>query len=89
MNRNTFTDRVKNIVKQIPKGKTLTYKVVAQMAGSPNAFRAVGTIMSKNYDKSIPCHRVIKSDGSVGSYNRGGEITKFNLLKKEKAVIKK
>ncbi len=81
----TFTDKVKEVVRKIPKGKTLTYKQVANMAGSPGASRAVGTIMKNNYDKSIPCHRVIKSDGTVGEYNRGGTKKKLELLIKEKA----
>ncbi len=81
----TFTDKVKEVVRKIPKGKTLTYKQVANMAGSPGASRAVGTIMKNNYDKSIPCHRVIKSDGTVGEYNRGGAKKKLELLIKEKA----
>lgn len=84
--RVSFTERVKDIVRNIPKGKTMTYKQVAKMAGSKNASRAVGSIMSKNYDADIPCHRVIRSDGTIGKYNRGGESQKIALLKKEKAI---
>ena len=69
--RQNFTKRVLKITKQIPKGSVLTYKQVANMAGSPKAFRAVGNILSKNFDKSIPCHRVVRSDGKAGGYNRG------------------
>jgi methylated-DNA-[protein]-cysteine S-methyltransferase len=83
MNKLSFTDRVKNIVKNIPKGKTLSYKEVATYAGNPNASRAVGTIMKNNYDKDIPCHRVIRSDGKIGEYNRGGSQAKRTILIKE------
>lgn len=66
-----FTTKVLNTVKKIPKGSVLTYKEVAKRAGSPKAFRAVGSILKKNYDPAIPCHRVIKSNGDLGEYNRG------------------
>lgn len=81
----TFTYRVKSIVRKIPKGKVLTYKQVATLAGSPGASRAVGSIMKSNYDKTVPCHRVIRSDGKVGGYNRGGPEKKLKLLISEGA----
>ena len=80
-----FKDKVFAVVSKIPKGKTLTYKQVAKLAGSPNAYRAVGNIISKNYNPKIPCHRVVRSDGGMGGYNRGVE-NKIKLLKKEKAI---
>ncbi len=80
--RKTFSQNVLNVVKQIPKGKTLTYQQVAQLAGSPHACRAVGSILKKNYDPTIPCHRVIRSDGKLGEYNRGRELKK-ELLEQE------
>ena len=83
MLKNNFTERVRNVVRDIPKGKVMTYGEVAAVAGSPGAARAVGTIMSKNYDKGIPCHRVIGADGSLGGYNRGGIEKKRKLLQKE------
>jgi len=73
-------------VVKIPKGKTLTYKEVARIAGSPNAYRAVGSILKTNYDSKIPCHRVVKSDGSLGNYNRGGNEAKMKILKSEGAL---
>ncbi len=82
----TFKDKVHEIVKKIPKGKTLTYKQVAARAGSPNASRAVGSILKQNYDNAIPCHRVIRSDSIIGEYNRGGRNKKIALLKKEGAI---
>lgn len=78
----TFSQKVYEVVKKIPKGKTLTYKQVAERAGSPMAFRAVGTILSKNYDPKIPCHRVIRADGKPGGYNRG-EMLKREILREE------
>lgn len=81
----TFRERVLNVVADIPKGQTMTYKAVAAAAGSPNASRAVGSIMKYNYDPSIPCHRVIRSDGKLGEYNRGAE-RKEELLRKEGAL---
>lgn len=79
-NTQSFTTRVREVVRSIPKGKVCTYKEVAARAGSPNASRAVGTIMANNFDKTIPCHRVIKSDGSLGGYNRGGPSRKRAIL---------
>ncbi len=81
----TFSEKVLEVVKKIPKGKTLSYKEVAQKAGSPKAFRAVGSILKKNYLPEIPCHRVIKSSGEAGEYNRGKQ-NKINILRKEGAL---
>jgi len=78
----TFTQKVLQIVKNIPRGQTLSYKQVAVLAGRPKAYRAVGNILNKNFDPKIPCHRVIRSDGQLGGYNRGPEL-KQNLLAKE------
>jgi O-6-methylguanine DNA methyltransferase len=55
------------------------------LAGSPKAYRAVGNILNKNYDPKIPCHRVIRVDGSTGGYNRGS-AQKIKILKLEKAI---
>jgi O-6-methylguanine DNA methyltransferase len=78
----SFKEKVFEVLKKIPKGKTLTYKQVAVKAGSPNAYRAVGSIIATNFDPKIPCHRVIRSDGGMGGYNRGIK-NKIALLKKE------
>ena len=77
-----FKEQVYAVVRKIPKGKVLTYKEVARRIGKPKAFRAVGTILSKNFDPKIPCHRVIRSDGLPGEYNRG-RLNKLKLLKQE------
>lgn len=84
--KNSFETHVLSIVSKIPKGKVLTYKEVAVKAGSPNASRAVGSILKKNYNADIPCHRVIRSDGSTGEYNRGRE-KKILLLKSEGVLL--
>jgi len=57
-----FSEKVYTVVKQIPRGQTLSYQQVAHMAGNEKAYRAVGNILDKNYDPSIPCHRVIRAD---------------------------
>ena len=81
----TFTEKVLAVVAKIPKGSTLSYQEVAKRAGSPRAFRAVGSVMRQNYRPEIPCHRVICADGSLGQYNRGLE-KKRALLVAEGAI---
>lgn len=83
----TFAEKVYEVTKGIPKGKTLTYKEVAVKISHPKSARAVGIVLSKNFNKEIPCHRVIRSDGKMGGYNRGGEIEKKKILNKEKGII--
>ncbi len=80
----SFKNKVLSIVKKIPKGKVLTYKQIAVLAGKPKAFRAVGNILNKNYNPKIPCHRVIRSDGKLGGYNRG--IKKKAILLKQEGI---
>lgn len=75
----TFRNKVFAVVRRIPRGKTLTYKQVAEAAGRPRAYRAVGNILNTNYDPTIPCHRVIRSDGKTGGYNRGPALKKKRL----------
>lgn len=86
-NEPTFTDVVKKIVKTIPKGKTLTYKQVAEQAGNPRASRAVANIMAANYDLEVPCHRVVRTDGGLGGYNRGGVAKKREILLAEGVTL--
>ena len=80
-----FKQKVFAVVAKIPKGKTLTYKQVAMKAGSPRAYRAVGSVLATNFDPKIPCHRVIGSDGKMHGYNRGVD-RKRAILKKEGAL---
>lgn len=79
----TFKEKVFDVTKKIPEGKVMTYKEVAIKIGSPNAARAVGAALRTNYDPSIPCHRVIRSDGGMGGYNRGGVDVKKKILTAE------
>jgi O-6-methylguanine DNA methyltransferase len=81
-----FSNKVLKVVVGIKSGHVLTYKQVAQIAGSPRAYRAVGNILNRNYDPKIPCHRVVRQDGKIGGYNRGIE-EKVRLLKKEKSIL--
>ena len=83
--KKTFSEKVLTIVTKIPRGKTLTYQQVATKAGNKQAFRAVGNILNKNYNPRIPCHRVIRSDGTIGGYNRGTKQKKLKL-KAENAI---
>ena len=85
---NTFTEKVREVVHKIPKGTVLTYKDVAEKAGNAKAYRAVATIMAKNYDLEIPCHRVIRTDGGLGGYNRGGIRKKREILLAEGVKLK-
>lgn len=82
-----FKNRVLNVVSRIPRGEVLTYKEVAERVGSPGAYRAVGSIMKQNYRKDIPCHRVVRSDFTLGEYNRGGENMKKRLLREDGVLV--
>jgi len=80
-----FEIKVWNYLKKIPRGMVKTYTQVAKSIGKPNAVRAVANAIGKNpYPLKIPCHRVIRSDGSLGGYSgKGGIKTKKLLLKRE------
>jgi len=67
----SFRQKVLDVVAKIPKGSVMTYKEVAESAGSPRAFRAVGNILNKNRNPKVPCHRVIRSDGQIGGFAWG------------------
>jgi len=76
-------------LKRIPCGSVKTYSQVAKAIGKPLAVRAVANAIGKNpYPSKIPCHRVIRSDGSLGGYSgKGGIKTKKMLLKKEGIML--
>lgn len=82
-----FAESVREAVRQIPRGETRTYGEVAAAIGHPGAARAVGTIMRDNYDPTVPCHRVIRADGKIGEYNRGGPEKKRALLRAEGVMV--
>lgn len=81
----SFMSKVYAVVAKIPKGKTLTYKQVAEKIGNPLACRAVGNALNKNRNPNVPCHRVVRSDGTPGGYNWGRQ-KKIEILKKEGAI---
>jgi O-6-methylguanine DNA methyltransferase len=79
---------VYEVVKRIPAGKVMTYQDVAIAAGSPKAVRAVGSAMHNNPDAStIPCHRVVASDGRMLGYAFGGVSSKEERLLAEGVAI--
>lgn len=81
-----FNERCYALLNQIPKGKVTTYKEMANALGT-NAWRAVGTAMAKNNDLIIvPCHRVVRSDGTIGQYALGTD-KKSELLNNEGVEI--
>ena len=80
-----FQVKVWAYLRKIPRGSVKTYFQVAKGIGKPRAVRAVANAIGKNpYAPKIPCHRVIRSDGSLGGYSgKGGVKKKRFLLKKE------
>lgn len=83
-----FEWKVLKATMTIPIGETRSYKWVAERIGSPAAVRAVGQALRKNpYPLLIPCHRVVKSDGTLGGYAGKFDGRKEALLKKERAIV--
>jgi len=83
-----FERAVLFLVKKIKRGKITTYKIIAEKLGRPEASRAVGRALNKNpFPIRIPCHRVIKSDGTLGGY-KGGLRKKAVLLGREGIPVK-
>ncbi|HEX4799260.1 MAG TPA: MGMT family protein [Candidatus Paceibacterota bacterium] len=82
--KNDFKSHVLEIVASIPAGHTKSYKEVSILAGNPHAARAVARIMSANFNPNIPCHRVIRANGTLGGYNRGGSVVKKRILERER-----
>ena len=80
-----FQIKVWKAISNIPRGQVRTYKELAKLIKKPKASRAVANACGKNpYPIKIPCHRVIRSDGSLGGYSgRGGISAKKDILKKE------
>ena len=81
--KHTFQGKVLSALLKVPYGKTISYAELARLSGHPGACRAVGNVMAKNpLPLFIPCHRVIKSDGSLGNFG-GGIGLKRRLLELE------
>lgn len=80
-----FQKKVWSRLLKIPKGKTVTYKELAKSIGKPKAVRAVANAVGANpCAPKIPCHRVVRSDGTLGGYSgKGGIKTKRSLLLQE------
>jgi len=86
MNITKFQQSVYDFVRTVPRGKTVTYAAVAAAIGRPRAVRAVGNALNKNpFAPEVPCHRVIRSDGSIGGFASGSQ-KKLQLLKSEGAL---
>lgn len=82
-----FNEKCYDILKKVPKGKVTTYKALAN-ALKTKAYRAVGNAMNKNpYAPTVPCHRVINSNGELGGYAHGLK-KKIQMLKSEGIEIK-
>jgi O-6-methylguanine DNA methyltransferase len=77
-----FRRRVIAAVRRIPPGRVATYGDIAALAGSPRAWRAVGSIMRECRDPGVPCHRVIASAGGLGGYGSNLQV-KRELLRAE------
>ena len=80
MQGTVFEKKVWEQLKNIPKGQTRTYKEIAIAIGSPKSFRAVANACGKNPSPiEIPCHRAIRSDGTLGGYSGPGGIEKKRM----------
>jgi len=83
----SFDERCYELLKKVPAGHITTYGELARGLGT-KAARAVGNAMNRNpYAPQVPCHRVVKSDGSLGGFATGGK-KKIKLLKKEGVTVK-
>ena len=91
----SFHEKVYRILRAVPRGKVTTYAALARAAGFPRAARAVGNALNRNPYASrglpaarrVPCHRVIRSDGSVGGFVRG-TAAKVRMLVREGIVVR-
>ncbi len=80
-----FQSQVYNLLKQVPAGKVTTYKLLAQ-ALNTRAYQAIGTAMKNNpYAPEVPCHRVVKNDGTIGGFM--GATSGKNIEKKRKMLM--
>ena len=83
-----FQLKVWSYLKKIPKGSVRTYSQVAKAIGKESAVRAVANAIGKNpFPPYIPCHRVIRSDGSLGGYSGKGGVKKKKFLLKKEGVL--
>jgi len=79
-NVSAFSRKVFTTLMEVEKGTTVSYGELAEKAGFPGAARAVGRVLASNpFPLIIPCHRVVRSDGTYGSYQGGTEMKKYLL----------
>lgn len=84
----SFEKAVYAACRKITRGKVSTYREIARAIGRPKSARAVGNALNKNpYAPEVPCHRVVRSDGTVGGFAWGGK-RKIAVLEKEKIAIR-
>ncbi len=81
-----LAQKIYQLAKKIPAGKVTTYGEIAAALKKPRMSRFVGTVLNKNTDESIPCHRVVKQNGEIGGYNKG-TIKKIAILKREGVIV--
>lgn len=81
-----FQEKVYNAVRRIPRGKVSSYATIAFSIGKPRAVRAAGNALNRNPFKDVPCHRVIRSDGTAGGYAQGNK-NKIKILRREGVVV--
>ena len=83
-----FQEKVYAACRKIPRGRVMTYGELAKKIGNPASARAVGNALNKNpFAPKVPCHRVVRSDGTVGGFAQGTK-KKIKLLQKEGMKIK-
>ena len=79
-----FAEQIYQVLKQVPRGKVTTYAALAKRINS-KAYRAVGMVLSKNpYAPVVPCHRVVRSDGTIGGFM--GKKNGSTIIKKKKML---
>jgi methylated-DNA-[protein]-cysteine S-methyltransferase len=80
-----FAEQIYQVLKQVPRGKVTTYAALAKRINS-KAYRAVGTALSKNpYAPIVPCHRVVRSDGTIGGFM--GKKIGSTIIKKKQMLM--
>ena len=90
MEKVSFAEKVYSLCKQIPKGKVTTYKEIAAKLDM-RGYQAIGQVLRCNpYAPNVPCHRVIKSDGSLGGFFgkvNGKEILRKQIMLEKEGII--